>query len=214
MSWITESSDIINAVTDIWGLLALVVLVLGALAVKMTTGAQPNVRVGTLLILAIIFGIFIYMAMNESPTTPHDTLELEDRASDLSSSSEQIDLPLKSIVIHSNGQQYSYRVWLARSYEERARGFMHLPRLHVGEGMLFEFDDNAIRSFWMKNTDFPLDFVFIRQNGSVDSIADDAVPHSVDTLRSDGPVKSVLALGAEESERIGIVVGDFVSTPL
>jgi hypothetical protein len=43
----------------------------------------------------------------------------------------------------------------------RARGLMYRNHLDDGHGMLFVFDDESDRSFWMKNTLIPLDIIFI-----------------------------------------------------
>jgi hypothetical protein len=55
-------ADIIAAVTDIWGLLALALLLIGLLAIQMTRGANPNVRVATFLVIFAGFLGSLYMA--------------------------------------------------------------------------------------------------------------------------------------------------------
>jgi hypothetical protein len=60
-------ADIITAVTDIWGLLALALLLIGLLAIQMTKGANPNVRVATFLVIFVGFLGSLYMAFMNGP---------------------------------------------------------------------------------------------------------------------------------------------------
>ena len=55
-------ADIIRAVTDMWGLMALALLLIGLLAIQMTKGANPNVRVVTFLVIFVGFLGSLYMA--------------------------------------------------------------------------------------------------------------------------------------------------------
>jgi hypothetical protein len=55
-------ADIISAVTDMWGLMALALLLIGLLAIQLTKGANPNVRVATFLVIFAGFLGSLYMA--------------------------------------------------------------------------------------------------------------------------------------------------------
>ena len=50
---------------------------------------------------------------------------------------------------------------VARTAAERQQGLMDRDEVPEGTGMLFIFDDEAIRSFWMKDTQVPLDIAYI-----------------------------------------------------
>jgi uncharacterized membrane protein (UPF0127 family) len=50
---------------------------------------------------------------------------------------------------------------VARTEDERAEGLMYRQELPDGVGMIFVFDDNEIRSFWMQNTYVALDIAYI-----------------------------------------------------
>lgn len=59
-------------------------------------------------------------------------------------------------------------VELAISDQERMTGLMNREELAENTGMLFVFEDEKVRSFWMKNTHIPLDiFFFDAQNSLV-----------------------------------------------
>ncbi len=53
------------------------------------------------------------------------------------------------------------KVEIANSAQEKSIGLMHRPSLEQNAGMLFMFQDEEIRTFWMKNTLIPLDMIFI-----------------------------------------------------
>jgi len=53
------------------------------------------------------------------------------------------------------------RVVVADTPEERERGLQGREPLDPGEGMLFIFEDTAVRTFAMKEVAFPIDIVFI-----------------------------------------------------
>lgn len=50
---------------------------------------------------------------------------------------------------------------VARTPDQRAKGLMYRDDVPAGTGMLFVFEDMAIRSFWMQNTYAPLDIAFM-----------------------------------------------------
>ena len=65
-------ADIISAVTDIWGLLALALLLIGLLASQLTKGANPNVRTGVFLVIFVGFLGSLYMAFENPAGAPRD----------------------------------------------------------------------------------------------------------------------------------------------
>lgn len=106
------------------------------------------------------------------------------------------------------GGKHPYRVELARTPEEQARGMMFRTRLARGEGMLFPFDPPREAAFWMENTPLPLDLVFIGTDGRVLNIAARAVPYSRAMIPSRGVAAAVLELNGGEAARIGLKPGD------
>lgn len=90
---------------------------------------------------------------------------------------------------------------------EEMRGLMYRREMLPGWGMVFVFADEAPRSFWMKNTLLPLDMVFVRADGVVDSVVERAEPLTLKPRRSAGPAKYVVELGAGVAAMSGIVPG-------
>ena len=62
-------------------------------------------------------------------------------------------------------------VELAITPEERRQGLSDRPSLAPGTGMLFVFESDGHRQFWMKNMHFPLDMVWIGSDCAVGEIS-------------------------------------------
>ena len=56
-------------------------------------------------------------------------------------------------------------VAVADTNDERVRGLMGVEELAPLDGMLFVFDEQSLRSFWMKDTLIPLDIAFFSRDG-------------------------------------------------
>ena len=96
---------------------------------------------------------------------------------------------------------------IAAEEHERTRGLMYRRRMHPDFGMLFIFDDDAERSFWMKNTLIPLDMVHIDSRGRVVGIVDRAEPLTLSPRRTGVPARYVLELTAGRASELGIEPG-------
>lgn len=104
-------------------------------------------------------------------------------------------------------------VEVARTDPEQARGLMFRSSLPDDGGMLFPFDTPRPAAFWMKDTDIPLDMLFVRADGSIARIAAETVPQSLDTVESGEPVIAVLEIGGGRAAALGIVEGDKATWP-
>lgn len=62
--------------------------------------------------------------------------------------------------------------------------------------MLFVFDDEQMRSFWMKNTYIPLDMMFLNASGTIVSIHAGAKPMDESPISSDYPAKYVIEVNS------------------
>jgi hypothetical protein len=103
-------------------------------------------------------------------------------------------------------------VEIADSYEERQRGLMFREYLEPGRGMLFIFEGEGIRNFWMKNTLIPLDMIFISRDLKIVKIHS-AVPCTADPCplySSERPAMYVVEANRGFAEENGITEGQKV----
>jgi uncharacterized protein len=98
--------------------------------------------------------------------------------------------------------------------QERERGLMFRKQLPEGQGMLFDFKQEQEVSMWMENTYIPLDMIFIRRDGRIWRIAENAEPLSRTIISSDGPVLAVLEVIGGTAKKLGIAPGDRVGAPI
>ena len=121
---------------------------------------------------------------------------------------------LQPLTIHSANGTHAFQVEVARNDADRARGLMFRRSLAPDHGMLFDFARVQPIQMWMQNTYIPLDMLFIRADGTVARIAENAEPLSTRTIPSGEPVLAVLELPGGTAARLGLKAGDRVEHPL
>ncbi|MGB5667288.1 MAG: DUF192 domain-containing protein [Maribacter sp.] len=97
---------------------------------------------------------------------------------------------------------------IAESDYETETGLMYRKSMADNQGMLFIFPEVAMHSFYMKNTEFALDIVFINEKLKIASFQENAQPYSEIGLSSKVPVKYVLEINAGLAEKWLLEVGD------
>lgn len=113
----------------------------------------------------------------------------------------------------AGGQVLDFTIEIAKTDRERAFGLMFVRELAEDQGMLFLYSRPQRLSMWMRNTLIPLDMLFIRADGTVESIARQAIPLDETVLRSQGRVSAVLEIGGGKADLLGIAAGDRVVHP-
>jgi len=115
-----------------------------------------------------------------------------------------------SVAIDTGGRKVMFRVEVAVTPEEHARGLMYRSRLADDAGMVFVFEEPSIQRFWMKNTLIPLDMIFIGSDRAIVGVVENAQPLTL-TARSVGePSQYVLEIGGGLAARLGIRAGQRV----
>ncbi len=136
------------------------------------------------------------------------TASLSTRADD-----SQTELPVETLMVRSGDREHRFEVEVAATDRERAKGLMFREEMAADHGMLFIFEGEGDRYFWMKNTPLPLDIIYISAAGRIVSIAADTTPFSEEVVPSGAPARYVLELNAGTSARLEIAPGDTVSSP-
>jgi uncharacterized membrane protein (UPF0127 family) len=115
------------------------------------------------------------------------------------------------ILTPPSGEPIRVAVEIARSEEERRRGLMYRQNLPPDAGMLFLFEEDEIHSFWMKNTLIPLDMIFIRADGTVAGVVENATPRTLEPRGVDRPSRHVLEVIGGWARAHGVGEGTRVS---
>lgn len=123
----------------------------------------------------------------------------------------QPTLPQSDLVIVTSGKgPQRFTVELADNDQSRSRGMMFRQSMAPDAGMLFDFRQEQMASFWMRNTLIPLDMIFIRADGTILNIHQRAIPRDETGINSAGPVRAVLEVNGGTASRLGIKAGDRV----
>lgn len=159
--------------------------------------------IGTILV-ALAFLLFSIYTPNKKNTTSRNNT-----AGSNSSSS----VPFRkdgnlSIFISQNSIPIQLDIEIADHEAERMRGLMDRFSLPENAGMLFVFQDEEPRSFWMKNTFISLDIMYINSNKEIVSIQKYTQPQTITSIPSEKPAKYVLEVNAGFSDKLGIKPGD------
>ena len=98
-------------------------------------------------------------------------------------------------------------VELARSEPEKERGLMFRTRLPDDQGMLFSWNNEEPRNFWMHNTCIPLDMMFIAADGTIAGILEQVPTLNDDARGVPCPAAHVLEVNAGWSRAHGVKPG-------
>jgi hypothetical protein len=115
--------------------------------------------------------------------------------------------------VHTERGPVPVAVEIVADDASRTRGLMYRERLDDGHGMLFVFDDETDRSFWMKNTIIPLDIIFIGGDGTIVGVRANTTPLSLDRVSVGRPSRWVLEVPGGYAARAGIATGNRVELP-
>ena len=146
-----------------------------------------------LLLLTLLVAPLVALAQTPEPTGPQPVLPRE-----------------KLVIVTHDGARHVFNVEMAITPAQQTVGEMFRKSVPEDGGMLFDWGTPRESQMWMKNTLVPLDMVFINQDGTIRSIAEDTVPQSLAVIDSNGPVRATLELAGGVTAKLNIVVGDKV----
>ena len=100
---------------------------------------------------------------------------------------------------------------IAETDSARERGMMQREGFpNARSGMLFIFNKEQSRSFWMSNTPVALDILFVGADSQIVNIAKYTTPFSSENYRSGDPAQFVVEVPAGFADSHGILEGDRV----
>ena len=112
-------------------------------------------------------------------------------------------------LVKPEGDTVQYlEVEIADDDYQRETGLMHRRSMEDNRGMLFMFEDEQPRGFYMKNTYIPLDLIFLNSRNQIVSIAKNAKPEDPSTIPSEVPAQYVLEVNAGMTDLWNLQVGD------
>lgn len=116
-----------------------------------------------------------------------------------------------TVVINS----HKINIEIATTSQEKARGLCCRDSLPENSGMLFVYDTPGLYSFWMKDTQVPLDMYWINEDKKIVHIEHNVSPDSYPRQYvSENPAKYILETNAGYARRHGISVGNKVEINL
>ena len=117
-------------------------------------------------------------------------------------------LPVVKMTVGSK----AYHIEVASDEASRQHGLMERDTLPTDHGMIFVFDDEQPRGFWMHHTRFPLDILFLATDGTVVSVHTMRA-YDENTTPSDGPARYAVELAAGQAAAAGVKAGDKLKVP-
>lgn len=97
---------------------------------------------------------------------------------------------------------------IAKTPFEIETGLMYRESMKKNQAMLFVFNEIRERNFYMKNTRFPIDLIFLDHNKKVVSFQENAQPFNEASLPSNALAQFVLEVNAGLAEEWLLEVGD------
>ena len=126
----------------------------------------------------------------------------------------QPELSKAPLVITSrDGRRSQFSVEVARRARELEVGEMFRTSIPPDGGMLFLWPRPFEAEMWMRHTLVPLDILFVGADHRIQAIAENAVPLSEAHITGRGPAAATIELAGGTTEKLGIEVGDAVSSP-
>lgn len=105
----------------------------------------------------------------------------------------------------------NFDIEIAETEYETLTGLMYRESMKKDRGMLFIQPEETEQNFYMKNTEIPLDIIYINSGMKVVSFQKNAKPLDESSLPSRAPAKYVLEINAGLSDSLGLQVGDSIS---
>ncbi len=181
----------------------------GILNIKIT---NENAK---LFILLALLPIFIFSVMAASKII----FAVEEFKPSVYETSKLVKLKILNSNSSAEKTVATLRVEIANNPEDRERGLSGRDSLALNKGMLFVFPEPDNYSFWMKDMNFSLDFIWINNDKIVEiteNVKPEDYPSALNSAQSSLPknlvpknkADKVLEINAGTVKRLNIKVGD------
>lgn len=114
------------------------------------------------------------------------------------------------VIVTRDGTRHSFRAEMAVQPQDQMIGMMFRASMAPDDAMIFDWGAPRESSMWMRNTLIPLDMLFVAADGRIHRIHERAVPQSLATIDSRGPVRATIEVAGGTAERLNLRVGDRV----
>ncbi|MFB9055001.1 DUF192 domain-containing protein [Formosa undariae] len=134
----------------------------------------------------------------------------------------KVNLAPTEISFHKEGELQLYKaktdsiiktlnIEIADTEYDRETGLMYRSSMEDTNAMLFVFPNEEPRGFYMKNTQFALDIIYIGENKTIVTIAKNAKPMDETTVLSHKPAMYVLEINSGLADAWQLKEGDSIS---
>ena len=154
------------------------------------------------ILLTVILLAFISFSFNKATNSEYPQLKTNSALQEL------LDLRDSDIIklnyIDYEKKEHTLRLEVARSTEKHLSGLMFREELNDIDGMIFIFEIESIRNFWMKNSLIPLDIIFLDHEFRSTAIYQNTKTNQIDeTYSSITPIFYVIELESQTSTTKG-----------
>jgi len=116
-------------------------------------------------------------------------------------------IPITAKVILNN---QTFTLEIAQTFKEKQQGLMYRKELPENQGMIFVYNYESPKSFWMKNTLIPLDLIFINSSDYITDIKENFQPcikNPCETYSSN-PAQNIIEINAGLVDELELEIGD------
>ena len=160
---------------------------------------------GTVLLILALIAVLTYQPSKQpAPSTTPSTTTSQQGAYDFVKQGEVRFQTAKQDFIAA------LDVELAQDDTKRQLGLMYRDKLGENQGMLFIFEGDDARAFWMKNTVLSLDMIFVNSKDEIVTIHKNTTPYSEQSYVSSKPAQFVIEVNAGYTDRHKVSVGDHI----
>ncbi len=157
-------------------------------------------------LFSLLLILFLLVNNENTPTGP--TVQ-ETRAEEKSTYDLYNEVTDSSRISAEFNESSTLALETAKTLLKRQKGLMFVEQMGEDEGMIFVFEDEAIRTFHMGNTFISLDMIFLDDDFNVVTIHKNTkVQQSYETYSSTKPAKYVVEVNAGWTDRNDVSEND------